>query len=520
MGLARAGRYSGGVTILVAEPVDAVEEERPAPSNFDLELPVPSKPGGSADRIARGVLLTILFAVPALICVHTACANDPDIFWHLRTGQWMLQHHAIPRVDPFSGPNAGKPWQPYSWLYELLAFQVFQRLGLAGIVGYSAGMVLAITVALWHLLKRLQSDFSIVALLMFVTCFSISHLLTPRPWLFTILFFVLEIDILMWVRKTGRVRELAWLPVVFALWSNIHIQFIDGLLVLGLAAVEALVTHRGIGKRTRLPATAAWAALGASLLATLLNPFGWHIYRVAYDLASQPGVLNKISELQAIPFRDMTDFSVLFLTLAATAALAWRRRFQVFEIGLLIFGAMLSFRSQRDVWVICTVAAAILASSIQGRPDNSVPLPRFATKLAIFVAALSMLAGFRVMHVNNGKLEKQVASTLPVDAVHSIQARGYAGPVYNDFDWGGYLIWALRMPVSLDGRAAFYGDQAIDRSVATWNAQPDWASDPQLASAGVVLGPIKAPLTQVLRMDPKFKLVYEDKVAAVFVAQK
>jgi hypothetical protein len=56
--------------------------------------------------------------------------------------------------------------------------------------------------------------------------------------------------------------------------------------------------------------------------------------------------------------------------------------------------------------------------------------------------------------------------------------------------------------------------------VATWSAQPDWASDAQLMKAGVVIGPVKAPLTQVLRMDPRFQLAYEDKVAAVFVRRK
>jgi hypothetical protein len=76
------------------------------------------------------------------------------------------------------------------------------------------------------------------------------------------------------------------------------------------------------------------------------------------------------------------------------------------------------------------------------------------------------------------------------------------------------------MPVSIDGRAAFYGDQRIDRSIATWNAQPDWASDEQLRSARLVIGPVTAPLTQVLRLDPRFQLVYEDKVAAVFIARR
>jgi hypothetical protein len=76
------------------------------------------------------------------------------------------------------------------------------------------------------------------------------------------------------------------------------------------------------------------------------------------------------------------------------------------------------------------------------------------------------------------------------------------------------------MPVSIDGRGGFYGDQSLDRSLATWGAQPDWNSDPTLKSAGLVLGPVQAPLVQMLRMDPHFQLVYEDKLAAVFVARK
>jgi hypothetical protein len=56
--------------------------------------------------------------------------------------------------------------------------------------------------------------------------------------------------------------------------------------------------------------------------------------------------------------------------------------------------------------------------------------------------------------------------------------------------------------------------------MATWNAEPDWASDPQLKAAGLVIGPVKAALTQLLRLDPRYQLVYEDKVAAVFIPRK
>lgn len=515
---------------LIVSPAAPAEEEFDAPLRPSAEqprypasgepTPAPTVANKKSEQFANAMVLTLMFAAPALMCVHAACANDPDIWWHLRTGEWILQHHAVPRFDPFSGPNAGKPWPAYSWLFELLAIKLFQGFGLIGIVGYSAGMVLAITVALRHLVQRLQADFSVVILLIFAACFSLGHLFTPRPWMFTILFFVLQLDILMHARKTGRTCELAWLPLIFALWSNLHIQFIDGLVVLGLALGESVVTRWGIGEKTRLRAPWIGAAFAASVLATMANPFGWRIYRIAYDLASQPGVLNKINELKAIPFRDLTDFCVLFLALGSAAALAWSRRFLFFETALLAFAAIVSFRSQRDVWVMAAAASAILASMIAGKRKTMVRLPKFTPALAAAIAAFAVLAGFRVMHVNNKLLQTQIAKTLPVHAVEAVRANGYTGPLYNDFDWGGYLIWSLRMPVSIDGRAAFYGDQAIDRSVDTWNGAPDWASDPQLKSAGLVIGPVKAPLTQLLRTDPRYKLVFEDKVAAVFVARK
>ncbi len=472
------------------------------------------------ERFAQTALLAVLFATPALMCVHTACVNDPDIWWHLRAGQWIMAHHAVPWVDPFSGPLAGTSWLAYSWLYELLVTKLFQWLGLAGIVAYSSAVVLAITVALYHMVRRLQRDFTLSVLLTFAASYCMGRLYTPRPWLITILLFILELDILIHARKSGRVRGLLWLPLIFALWANVHIQFIDGLCVLGLTFVESVAARWWSAAQTRIRPAWMGAALATSLLATLVNPFGWHIYQAAYDLATQGGALNKISEMQAVPFRSLADFLVLLLALGSAAALAWQRRLLPFDTALLAFAAVLAFRSQRDVWVMAVVGAAILGSTITGSDKAAFRLPKYATPLAVLVAGLAVLVGFRAMHVNNVRLETQLAKDLPVRAVQAVQAKGYAGPLYNDYNWGGYLIWALRMPVSIDGRAAFYGDRRIDRSIATWNAEPDWATDEQLSAAGLVIGPVKAPLTQVLRLDPHFQLVYEDKLAAVFVARR
>jgi hypothetical protein len=231
--------------------------------------------------------------------------------------------------------------------------------------------------------------------------------------------------------------------------------------------------------------------------------------------------MDKINELQAMHFRSMPDFMILFIALGATAALAYGRRLLVFETGTLLFVMLISFRSVRDVWSVGIFGCVILASAIRTKPRHpSAPLPRFGVAAAFVLAALAVVAGARIMRITNASLDSRVAAAMPVKAVEYIQAHAYPGPLYNTFDWGGYLIWALRMPVSLDGRAAFYGDPAIDRSVATWSGQPDWASDPQLKAAGIVIGPVNLPLIQLLRTDSHFQLAYEDKSAAVFVARR
>ena len=486
-----------------------------SPAAEELELP-------RGEKVAQALLLAVLFAAPTLLCLYAAIVNDPDIWWHLRCGDWMLQHHAIPRVDSFSTFGAGKPWVDYSWLYELLVQKLYLRLGLVGLVAYTSGMVLAITVALHHLIKRLQGDFNLAVVLTFVASLALERLYSPRPWHFTILFFVLVVDILMHARRTGETRELFWLPVIFGLWANLHIQFVDGLLVLGLALVEAVAGRWWSAARTRLQLGWMVAAMVASIAATLVNPYGWHVYRTAYELASQPGVMDHIAELQSIPFRFLSDYCVLFLTLGAAAVLAWRREVKVFETAFLVLAAYLSFRSRRDVWVVVTAASAIVAAGV----GTAVSAPRerwskhwFAGPITAVATGLIVFCGFRMMAVGNVQLSAKLAEDMPVRAAQFVRDKGLQGPLFNDYSWGGYLMWGLREPVSIDGRAGVQGTERMDRFGATWSAEPTWRSDPDLERAGVVIGPVKAPLVQVLRMDPRFELVFEDKVAAVFVAR-
>ena len=484
----------------------------------------PTNNSSPVNQVAKALLVAMLCSAPALICFRTAagaCVADADLGWHLRTGEWILQHHAVPHVDIFSRFGAGKPWQAYSWLYEVVLIRLYQWFRLDGVMLYMGVMLTAIAAALYRLLSRLQPDFTRSAMLTMAVLTAISRLYTPRPWLFTILFFIFEIDILMQARRTGASRKLLWLPPLFILWANIHIQFINGLMVLGVAACEPLLARWWKPSISRLSGRSLWLTLGACTAAACVNPFGIGIYKVAHALASQPGVLNTVNEMRAMPFRSISDFLLLFLALTAVGVMFRFHRFFPFETAMLVIAILLSFRSQRDMWFLAIVAAVIVAEGLAARSTAEQPQrdALWTLPLSLGATALMVLVTAFATQIRNDQLNGKLAEEMPLKAVEVVRERQYAGPLYNTYAWGGFLIWSLRQPVTIDGRAAFYGDERIERSNRTWNGAPDWSSDPDLKSAGLVIAPVDAALAQLLRQDPRFELTYQDKIAAVFVAR-
>ena len=114
-------------------------------------------------------------------------------------------------------------------------------------------------------------------------------------------------------------------------------------------------------------------------------------------------------------------------------------------------------------------------------------------------------------------LQAQVAEEFPAKAAAVIEKRGYPGPVYNHFDWGGYLLWRLpQLGSAIDGRTNIHGDRRIKQFADTWAGRPGWDRDPDLAAARLVVLQRRAPLADLLRRDRRFAVVHEDPVAVVF----
>src|SRR2546422_2467409 len=317
----------------------------------------------------RSFLLAVLLALPAIVVLRWKVGlEDADIWWHLRTGEWILNHHMVPPTDPFSLHGAGKEWVAYSWLFEVLVFRFHQWFGLSGILYYNVILSIAITAAVFTLIKRFEPAFiSAVGLAAIAIVSMLPVLIMPQPWLFTVLFFTIELKLLLSARATGNILALWYLPFLFALWANLHIQFIYGLLLLGVATSEFFVTKilrrftDQVEESALNPARMALVTVVCTA-ATLANPYHYRIYFPVLDIMAQQGFYDLILELQAPQFRTLCEWLVLGISVGTSFILGRRQRINAFFVLLLLMALTISFRSKRDMWLLAGAFARAFCS--------------------------------------------------------------------------------------------------------------------------------------------------------------
>ena len=122
-----------------------------------------------------------------------------------------------------------------------------------------------------------------------------------------------------------------------------------------------------------------------------------------------------------------------------------------------------------------------------------------------------------VVDFNTRDLDRAISRDYPVNAINFLRRNPVPGPLYNNLNWGGFLMWYLpELPVAIDGRNDLYGDELDQLFYRSESAYPSYATDPYLGDASVVILEARLPLAKILTIDPRFQLIYEDAVATVF----
>ena len=462
------------------------------------------------------------------------CVLDLDLYWHLAVGNWIVQHHSVPWVGILSYTAAGRPWIAYSWGYELLLSLVYRWFGLFGIGAFGVLMTLGVAGCTYWMLQRLSKRFWVACPLAAAASSAYLFSLMPRPVFFSMMLFMVTLTLILEAQRTGRVQALYWLPPMFILWANLHIQFIYGLfllgLLLGVTLLRKLADVVGVQadflSRPALPLKELSAVFAACLLATCIGPYSFHLYEVILHYSQAKLSYEIVNELQPLNFRFIEHYIQLLLAAAAFFVVGWQKKIDPFKLALITIASVVAFRTMRDSWFICISAAACIADcSFEDRPTEEVQHKLPHTLLEMPGLAVGVLVALLLIASNSDfttrGLDELISSQFPVAAANFLRKNPAPGPLYNNFDWGGFLTWYMPWyPVAIDGRNDLYGDALDRRFVGTEDAVLPYQNEPYLTKARVVLLRRNLPLVQLLQDDPRYNMIYEDRMAAVFVRRE
>ena len=421
-------------------------------------------------QIPRQSLAKRLISFPALLgCLLVAglfvplreFEVDPDLWWHIKVGQDILATHHFPTVDAYSFTAHGTPWMAYEWLGDVLFGAVHRAGGLRGLLGLDLVLGAAILIALyafvWLRTRNSKAAFAACALLLPLVFVSLSL----RPQMLGYCLLILTLIILERFRQ-GRSATLWLAPPLFLVWVNTHGSFAVGLFAFGVYGTSGLFKLRWGGLESTPWTPPQRLRLGTAFLIILsllaVTPYGVRLAGYPIDMAFfQPFNVAHIQEWEPMPFNQ--PFGQYFLALLAAFLLAQivlRPTWQLAELTLFLAGLLAACLHTRFLLVFVPFSAPLFGTILsRWVPPYQPGKDKYALN-ALLMAAI--VAGIIRFFPSRGQLESHVARYSPVEAVQYILRNPPPQPMYNNYEFGGYLIFALdgRNKVFVDGRTDIY----------------------------------------------------------------
>ena len=445
---------------------------------------------------ATHILAAFFGSVAASLAV-TEPAADPDLFWHLASGAWMLEHGRLLDHDVFSFTRSGEPYSVGQWLGQLALASAFRAGGWQGVEVLRATLIAVATLFLSRAVLRVQPHPGWAALPI-VAAVLISRLAWgDRPQLFTIALFPVFFDLLLRARLDERARTLALLPPLALLWANLHGAFPLGLALLLAFTVEGHAVRHSL--RWRFTATLVACAIATQVNPTATRALGW-----AVSYASAPGrhvVEERPTDLLApagIVFGAMLLGALGASLVLGRHRIAARVGPPLLWTGLIVPFALLGIAIQRQLPYAAYVLAPFVGAAIPaalGRARTAaphVPGPVASAIVGVLIAVPLATAALAA------PAEPDLRA-YPVAAVREL--RPMRGPLLNEYDWGGYLIYAApEHPVFIDGRgAALFVPGVLDDWVRAVEVRPGYAEILERHDIRLVLLRPHRPLVAALR---------------------
>jgi hypothetical protein len=490
------------------------------------------------------LLAGLLLAFVGLVTL--VAPTDPDVWWHLRDGKLILES-GVPHTDVYSFTAYGRTWLVQEWLTEVVMYGIKSSLGY-GALSMLFGLFQAAGGFVVYLLFRRAGAGRLLALLLLMVY---GVFATPtwgvRPQVLTPIFLGAFYLILLTYRENPARQKLLWaLPPLMALWANVHASYFMGIALIGAFIVGEFANNLLHRPAQPTPLRPLLVALAASFAATLINPYFVELwtYPLTYVLNGTSNPLLKYTqEWQPPNFHEPGNLlfgaSIILLVMVALLGVVseaqkrgWRlglaRRVDV--TGVILFAAFttLALQAVRLVPVYGVIGLPMLAGALsQAWPGlsskNERPPGRAEGRLNWAIGGVGlMLAAVLIVGLPQAQTGQeprtQTAFSYPVLAVNYLSTLPGSTKLYNDFIWGGYLIYRLypQQKVFIDGRADMYRVGVFEDSVIVQTANAGWSKVLDKYGVDTALTVSGGALDDALSHESGWSAGYRDNLAVVY----
>lgn len=476
------------------------------------------------ERTTAVLIFALIFALAARTPI------DTDTWWHIRSGEHTLTQGMI-YADPFSHTFAGEPWINHSWGSQIILYGAWSLAGYLGLTVYMAALA---TGGMYFIFRMSEGSVYLRGFALILGAAAAAVFWSPRPQMLS--FFLSAVVLyILWLYRTEKTTRGVWLiPPIMALWGNLHAGFSIGFIFMAGVIAGEIAGRIFAPKANYL----TWRKIGVLILvglvsaaALVINPYGLNMLLVPFQTVGIGALRQFIQEWNSPNFQGRETWAFIFLLVGILgAAGASARRLNWTDFFLVSGTAFMSFLYGRNIAVFAVAATPVLTyhldSILTERGLAIRPLRRVRPAMAVINLVIIVIAVFgafvkTVAVVDDDIVQPALETIVPVEAVAYLRDNQPTGTMFNSYNWGGYLIYALReYPVFVDGRTDLYGDAFLQRYLQIAIGGDEWREGLDEYGVNLVLMERDSGLSRRLRDEPGWNEVYTDDTAAVFVREE
>ncbi|MFA4993186.1 MAG: hypothetical protein WC571_04375 [Candidatus Omnitrophota bacterium] len=447
------------------------------------------------DRILGICCMVAAFCLIFVMCQRAI--SDPDIWLHLKTGEFILKNKTVPVQDIFSCTVAGKPWVDHEWLFQAVTYLVYNRWGADGLVSLECYIILSTFLVLLLIAVKNIKSYTVIAVFLSMAAYACLSRFNIRPDVFSMLFFALTLYILYYYAA----NKIIWLLVfIQVLWVNFHGYFFLGPLTMFFFMLAEFLRNKrkplpGILNQKLSLREVSYIRMKRvfiiMILACLINPRGltgalypWEVIKEISQGRTQV-FFRSIQELQTtFGVTGLGSIHFLLLFLCFTLMVINFKRLKLQEIFLAAFFFPFAFTA-RNVAFSTIVGFTIIVSYFDEtikKVFSNIRLIISMKQVVLFLLKYSIALVFiiwvvlRIDNMANARFYDFEANKIvslisginqkhyPAGAVDFLLENNIEANLFNDFNSGSYLIGKAypKMKVFIDGRTELYGPEFFE----------------------------------------------------------